>query len=555
MVMIDELAALTAYCPERDLQRRAEMAINLLCSQGRAPGFVVFACLQDPRKEVIPSRGLFTQMVGLRLKDVGETSMVLGEAAVASGCPLPPDHPRGPGHGLRGARGRRLPGPGARRVRPGRRDPRRGAGVRDADQVTLAVAPSARDRCPRRPLEAAVRGWPDAARRVVDGLARVSGFPELPWIATRSTCRRRTRSAMRGGRAARAACSSACRSVRPARADQRRLLGRREFRDLPTPRWTVRHECPLRLSAEALRERGAATRACASGRWCTRSTTPVTRSTQLIPTPCGATRESKCPPCAQKNRRLRMQQCREGWHLDEEPERHGRGRRRGPAPRPRTALDAAGPLHPAPPGRPRPASAPHRAADRRQGVHQPLGADLPAEHVPDLDPALVRTGDRRDGTPRTGAYDYRRAALDALHFPKLVDRFWQNLRRAAGLPGAVLRGGRGAAPVGAASACRDPRRDPAGDRAAGGGRDVPPGVVAAARRAPCTRMCCRSGRKASGYVDPTSREPLPTWERGARRARCRRGRRAGARDAVRRARSTCRGSSRRRTTPTAGWPT
>ncbi len=39
VVMVDELAALTAYCPERDLQRRAEMAINLLCSQGRAPGF------------------------------------------------------------------------------------------------------------------------------------------------------------------------------------------------------------------------------------------------------------------------------------------------------------------------------------------------------------------------------------------------------------------------------------------------------------------------------------------------------------------------------------
>lgn len=86
VVMIDELAALTAYCPERDLQRRAEMAVNLLCSQGRAPGFMVFACLQDPRKEVIPSRGLFTQMVGLRLKDAAETSMVLGEATVAAGA-------------------------------------------------------------------------------------------------------------------------------------------------------------------------------------------------------------------------------------------------------------------------------------------------------------------------------------------------------------------------------------------------------------------------------------------------------------------------------------
>src|SRR3712207_8796285 len=29
-------------------------------------------------------------------------------------------------------------------------------------------------------------------------------------------------------------------------------------------------------------------------------------------------------------------------------------------------------------------------------------------------------------------YDYRRAALDALLFPRLVDRFWQNLRRCAG---------------------------------------------------------------------------------------------------------------------------
>src|SRR4029079_12776398 len=46
----------------------------------------------------------------------------------------------------------------------------------------------------------------------------------------------------------------------------------------------------------------------------------VTGATQLIPTPCGATRDSKCPPCAAKNRRLRMQQCREGWHLTEEPE-------------------------------------------------------------------------------------------------------------------------------------------------------------------------------------------------------------------------------------------
>ena len=42
----------------------------------------------------------------------------------------------------------------------------------------------------------------------------------------------------------------------------------------------------------------------------------------------------------------------------------------------------------------------------------------------------IRTGTGIPVDPES--YDYRRAALDALHFPKLVDRFWQNLRRCAG---------------------------------------------------------------------------------------------------------------------------
>ena len=37
------------------------------------------------------------------------------------------------------------------------------------------------------------------------------------------------------------------------------------------------------------------------------------------------------------------------------------------------------------------------------------------------------------GTPvHPGRYDYRRAAVDAMHFPKLFDRWMQNLRRCAG---------------------------------------------------------------------------------------------------------------------------
>ena len=37
------------------------------------------------------------------------------------------------------------------------------------------------------------------------------------------------------------------------------------------------------------------------------------------------------------------------------------------------------------------------------------------------------------GTPiNPNSYDYARAAWDAVHFPRLLDRFWQNLRRTAG---------------------------------------------------------------------------------------------------------------------------
>jgi len=97
VVLIDELAALTAYETDRDLLRRANAAIAVLASQGRAVGFVVFACLQDPRKETLPTRGLFTQVIGLRLRDRSETAMVLGEGAVAAGALCHETSPTTPG--------------------------------------------------------------------------------------------------------------------------------------------------------------------------------------------------------------------------------------------------------------------------------------------------------------------------------------------------------------------------------------------------------------------------------------------------------------------------
>src|ERR687897_3861335 len=43
---------------------------------------------------------------------------------------------------------------------------------------------------------------------------------------------------------------------------------------------------------------------------------------RIVPMSCGSTREDRCPPCADRAKRLRIQQCREGWHLDTEPEHH-----------------------------------------------------------------------------------------------------------------------------------------------------------------------------------------------------------------------------------------
>src|SRR5437588_6800454 len=45
----------------------------------------------------------------------------------------------------------------------------------------------------------------------------------------------------------------------------------------------------------------------------------TTGRVDIVPVPCGSTREDQCRPCADKARRLRMAQCRQGWHLEEEP--------------------------------------------------------------------------------------------------------------------------------------------------------------------------------------------------------------------------------------------
>lgn len=172
--------------------------------------------------------------------------------------------------------------------------------------------------------------------------------------------------------------------------------------------------------------------------------------------PCGSTRETVCPPCAHKARVLRMQQCQEGWHRTDEPETdpadgvdelelkdqvsaedQARDQVKDEAPAVSTVSGCA-------------------AGRRVRSTRRESGAgELPRMAVEDRTVGKVFTApDGRTYRPsmfltltlpsygriKSGSgvpvdpqsYDYRRAAMDALHFSKLVDRFWQNLRRCAG---------------------------------------------------------------------------------------------------------------------------
>jgi Replication initiator protein, pSAM2 len=164
---------------------------------------------------------------------------------------------------------------------------------------------------------------------------------------------------------------------------------------------------------------------------------------QNVAMPCGSTREDRCPSCADRARRLRIQQCREGWHLDTEPEYEA------VLPAPVGEDGDEGDEDDEDQGDENEAPRRVRSTRRRRDV-----PDLP--RLPMEDRTVGRVFTAPDGKtyrpsmfltltlPSYGrvtaegvpvdpdSYDYRRAALDALHFPKLVDRFWQNLRRCAG---------------------------------------------------------------------------------------------------------------------------
>ena len=81
MVLVDEVAFLTAYQPDRKLRDRIMAALATLTTQGRAVGYCVVAALQDPRKDVLTIRNLFPDRIAMRLDEPEQVDMVLGDGA------------------------------------------------------------------------------------------------------------------------------------------------------------------------------------------------------------------------------------------------------------------------------------------------------------------------------------------------------------------------------------------------------------------------------------------------------------------------------------------
>ena len=94
--MIDELACLLAYLPNGEVKARITESLSLLLSQGAGLGVLVVGASQDPRKEVLTLRDLFTTRIGLRLNEAGHVDLALGDGCRDRGalCDQIPADPR-----------------------------------------------------------------------------------------------------------------------------------------------------------------------------------------------------------------------------------------------------------------------------------------------------------------------------------------------------------------------------------------------------------------------------------------------------------------------------
>ncbi|ADG98413.1 cell division FtsK/SpoIIIE [Segniliparus rotundus DSM 44985] len=81
LLLVDELASLTAYQTDRKVKTEMEQLLGLVLTQGRAVGVVVLAAAQDPSKDTLAMRQLFPTRIALRLSEPTQAAMVLGQSA------------------------------------------------------------------------------------------------------------------------------------------------------------------------------------------------------------------------------------------------------------------------------------------------------------------------------------------------------------------------------------------------------------------------------------------------------------------------------------------
>jgi hypothetical protein len=241
-----------------------------------------------------------------------------------------------------------------------------------------------------------------------------------------------------------------------------------------------RAACPL--ARDAIRKIAEASGGCLRPVQLRRTDTQ-TGETVPVMVPCGATLASICPSCAERAKTLRAAQCREGWHLQDEPDLSPAApdemqefwlTLRAEAQLRRHTAAAAGQdttgyyvliggldAEITRAGIRGTVATSHSGSDRKKRGRRSRStrrrqdaAPLPARKIAPRTTGRVSTapdGKRYrpsmfltltcdsygkvtpDGTPADPAsYDYTRAARDAIHFSALADRFIQNLRRVLG---------------------------------------------------------------------------------------------------------------------------
>jgi len=85
VLMVDELAMLTALSSGTTTRRLNQLLAEIM-TQGRSTGYSVLAYLQEPTKDIVPIRDLFTRRYSLRTTSASYVDMVLGDGARMRGA-------------------------------------------------------------------------------------------------------------------------------------------------------------------------------------------------------------------------------------------------------------------------------------------------------------------------------------------------------------------------------------------------------------------------------------------------------------------------------------